>query len=283
VAAGLDVFLREGCPACHRIAGVHASAEHGPALTAIARRRSREELRDRLLRPQAASPRTPMPPVIVPGEELVRLVRFLEAQTGAGERLPGRELAPTTPGRPRLADHFPAEHPRAPNATAGALFVRRLGCRGCHALGEREAGVPDLSYVGWYRTAKDVREALRDPARRFPGTFMPRPDMPEAVIESLVSYLAARRAPLPSTPAQVYAQACRRCHGRPGARDPKAVVLMGKPPILDPGLARVPRARFLEVVRDGRAGTAMPAWGRVLSPRFIEELAGSLAAAGGRP
>lgn len=270
VAAGLRLYLEDGCPSCHRLARVYRATAGGPSLDGVGARRTRAELLVRLREPQRASPGSPMPPSSREAHELEALAAFLLAQREA----PAADLA----SPPGLGDHFPRESLElsSASAAAGALWARRLGCAGCHRLGEADAGVPDLRLVGWYASGEELLLSLREPGRRFPGGHMPRYELelPPLLSASLLEYLALQRAPLPSSPEEVLRGVCLRCHGARGERDPKAVVLARRPPALTPA---PPRERFLETVVKGRAGSAMAPWGRALSRPFVESLHVALA------
>jgi mono/diheme cytochrome c family protein len=270
VAAGLRLYLEDGCPSCHRLARVYRATAGGPLLDGVGARRTRVELLARLREPQRGSPGSPMPPSSREAHELEALAAFLLAQRVAAG------AAPLPP--PGLADHFPADSLSASTASPalGALFARRLGCVGCHRLGEADGGVPDLRLVGWYASGEELLLSLREPGRRFPGGHMPRYELelPPLLTASLLEHLALQRAPLPSSPEEVLRGVCLRCHGARGERDPKAVVLARRPPPLSPA---PPRERFLEAVLKGRAGSAMAPWGRALSRPFVESLHGALA------
>jgi mono/diheme cytochrome c family protein len=295
VASGLRLYLEEGCPACHRLARVYRATDGGPSLDGVGARRTREQLLLRLRQPQRDSPSSPMPPSTREAHELGALVSFLLARRGSD---------PASARSPGLGDHFPKDglELSAASPARGALWARRLGCVGCHRLGDADGGVPDLRLVGWYASGEELLLALREPGRRFPGGHMPRYELelPGLLTASLLDYLALQRAPLPSAPEEVLRGVCLRCHGPAGVRDPKAVVLSrgaGRsapargataslpparwPPPLSPA---PPRERFLEAVLSGRKGSAMAPWGRALSRGFIESLHAALGTLGdGRP
>jgi mono/diheme cytochrome c family protein len=268
VAAGMDMFVSQGCPACHRVAGVYCAAENGPALSRVGRRLPPAAIRRRILRPRAANAVSPMPPTGLAGRDVDRLVLFLSAQVGVENELGSSAKWSMTSRRPRLAEHLGLEV-AAPGPAVGALWVRSAGCAGCHRVGRRDGGVVDLQHVGWTATAEEIRQALRRPRDRFTGSYMPRLDLPGAVEESILAFLA-RKAPLPSTPGRILREVCGRCHGK--TRDPRWVVLGRAPPDLRRSGRPVPRRLFVETVRAGRSGSAMAPWGRVLSPRFIETI-----------
>jgi mono/diheme cytochrome c family protein len=281
VARGMDLFLAQGCTSCHRVQGIYNFSEIGPSLSRVGSRLSFEQLRQRVLRPQDPNVASPMPPVLgLTPEEIQRLVTFLLAQVGLENELGSSAKWGQLVGqRPNLADHFPTDYPAKPNPAAGALWARKVGCVGCHRLGEGDRGVPDLRHVGWTATTEELREALVQPHQRVPGTRMPRLEMPEPVVGSVLAYLGLQKAPLPSSPSQVFGQVCSRCHGKP--RDPKWVVLARRPPPLDPRPRALSREAFVTTVSEGRKNSAMAAWGRALSKGFIGSIYDTLAPDGG--
>jgi mono/diheme cytochrome c family protein len=269
IAAGMDLFLSRGCYACHRVAGVYRFSDAGPDLTRVGSRLSRRVIRRHLVKPQARRPTSAMPPTSLRDRELERLTLFLVAQAG-----PDRELGSSgrsqlaSLGSPRLSDHFRSEYPASESPAAGALWARRVGCLGCHRLGEGDGGVPDLGLVGWITAVQELRSAITRPQGRFPKSYMPALEMPPAVVGSVVSYLALQKRPLPSEPRTVFAEVCGRCHA--SDRDPAWVVLNRAPPLLYGKGRRLPdRDSFVATVRKGSKGTAMAAWGRVLSETFL--------------
>ncbi|MBI5535367.1 MAG: c-type cytochrome [Deltaproteobacteria bacterium] len=276
VAAGLTLFLSQGCASCHRVAGVFSAAEHGPALSSIAQARSREAIERILLQPQASNAASPMPPLTLPPADQDKLVTFLLAQVGPDQEQ-GCSVAcamQAVSARPGPLGHFPDDPSQKPNAATGALWARRIGCAGCHRLSNTEAGVPDLTRVGWYRNEAQLRNMLRDPRKVVPATWMPLLNLPEPVVESLVAWLLLQRVPLPSLPKEVFRDVCRRCHGQD--RDAKVVVLSKRPPLLEGRKESLTREKFVEVATRGVDGTAMPPWGRMLSPPFLGAIHESL-------
>jgi mono/diheme cytochrome c family protein len=269
VAAGQELYVGGACPACHRIEGMHAFDQRGPDLTRVGLRRRGDELRARLRRPQAppADPRSPMPPSRLSPADLERLVVFLIAQTG--DRAGTGTWRGRDPGVASLVDRLGAPLPSRPNAGAGGLWTRRLGCTGCHRAAEDLRGVPDLRFVGLTRDRRYLESMVRDPASAVPGTAMPGLGAPESVAASIVEYLVLQRYPLPSSPEDVFEEICTRCHG--DRRDPGAVVLASRPPGLGEGCP-VTSETFVEVVNAGRPRTAMAPWGKLFSARFVEDL-----------
>jgi mono/diheme cytochrome c family protein len=156
-----------------------------------------------------------------------------------------------------------------------------VGCLGCHRLGDGDRGVPDLRLAGWTTAARELRSTIIRPQGRFPKTLMPALQMPPAVVGSVVSYLALQKRPLPSEPRAVFIEVCGRCHA--SDRDPAWVVLNRAPPLLSGKGHRLPdRDAFVETARKGSQGTAMAAWGRVLSEAFLRGIYRHLSGGGGQ-
>jgi len=269
VSRGSELFISQGCHACHRIDGLYRFGDSAPRLSRLGSRRTRREIRQFLLRPRQDSTTSPMPPLDLPKRQTRQLVLFLLAQVGVDSELgsSAKSAALSAWHRPSLSSHFADEYPAANNPAAGALWARRAGCAGCHRLGEQDGGVPDLRHVGWTATAREIKDMLTRPGSRVPGTHMPALELPRSVVDSVASYLALQKIPLPSSPTRVLREVCNRCHGL--RRDPKSVVLTRRPPLLTRGLSR---AKFVNTVSKGRPGSAMAPWGRVLSREFVEAI-----------
>jgi cytochrome c oxidase subunit II len=86
-ARGLEVFLEQGCGACHAIAGTDADGRLGPDLTHFGSRRTiaaatvpntRGHLGGWIVDPQGIKPGNLMPPMRVGSDELLALLDFLE-------------------------------------------------------------------------------------------------------------------------------------------------------------------------------------------------------------
>jgi len=75
---------------------------------------------------------------------------------------------------------------------------------------------------------------------------------------------------------RLYAQRCSVCHGITGEADTKIGKAVDPPPrnLADPAFAsKFSRDRIERVVRDGKAGTVMPSWKRVLDDQEIRAVA----------
>ena len=73
----------------------------------------------------------------------------------------------------------------------------------------------------------------------------------------------------------LYEQYCTVCHGTHGAADTPLGRILQPPPrnLADPvAMARINDARLHEAIREGKPGTSMPAWNRILNIQQIEDL-----------
>ena len=74
----------------------------------------------------------------------------------------------------------------------------------------------------------------------------------------------------------IYEQYCTVCHGKHGEADTPLGRILQPPPrsLTDPvAMARINDARLREAIKDGKPGTSMPAWSRILSTSQIDDVA----------
>jgi cytochrome c oxidase subunit II len=85
--AGQEAFFEYGCAECHTVDGHGATGGDGPDLTDLASRESiaagiapndREHLTELIVEPWSLKPGNPMPPTAIEGEDLERLLDYLE-------------------------------------------------------------------------------------------------------------------------------------------------------------------------------------------------------------
>lgn len=175
---------------------------------------------------------------------------------------------------------------------AGRALFDADGCRSCHAIaGVGGNAAPDLAYVGFRHSAKWLDLWLRSPRAWKRGTLMPEfrlaPDDRAAIVAYLSSLKGRDWHPWkPGDGKAIFLQAgCVACHGAQGKG--------GFPNDNVPGLA-IPALTSVgqtytkeELIRKITEGSKpqkadpsgpeplvfMPAWGKVLSAREIEDVA----------
>jgi mono/diheme cytochrome c family protein len=73
----------------------------------------------------------------------------------------------------------------------------------------------------------------------------------------------------------LYLQYCSVCHGHDGLSNTSLARVLEPPPrkLADPvAMARINTERVFKVIKEGKSGTAMPGWGRLLNDRQIREI-----------
>ncbi|TBR21061.1 c-type cytochrome [bacterium] len=195
----------------------------------------------------------------------------------------------------------------APASAGGRALFDASGCGACHAVGGKGGNSgPDLSFVGFRRSASWLDGWLRDPHAVKAATLMPRPGLSDGDRRGLVEYLAslqgadapsgARPWDAPGLAADpvargkvLYAKAgCVACHGPAGAGgQPNAGAKGGLIPALTSVAETYTPDELAEKVRRGsrlEAASSMPAWGEKLDDSEVRAVAAYLLTLGaGKP
>jgi len=280
VARGRELFFKTGCYGCHRIEEI-SSGTLGPDLTEVGKERKLDYLWGHIVNPRDYTATSIMPQFKLTDEDRKALVIFLKSRRGSDLtesdterfRLKSANVTPALPGvsEPGAAAAGPALTP----AARGEKLVGDLACMSCHKLGDRDGGIsPDLSYEGLMRDQPWLMDHFRSPRSRIPDSNMPAFGLPQADFEAITAYLLTRTTPpAAATPADTFKTLCVRCHGEKG--DGKGINYL----YLDPAprdltraefMVSKPQERFIASIRDGVAGTSMPAWGKSLSDEQVK-------------
>lgn len=168
------------------------------------------------------------------------------------------------------------------------------GCAACHRVDGRGGNSgPDLSFVGFRRSAKWLERWLSSPRAWKPDTKMPEPALGARERAELVDYLSSLTGPAPRVPSGAPAArgkalfktlGCVACHGPAGrGGHPNNNVPGGRIPAL-PALVSTYtkdelKARIKNGIRpekeDPRGDeplVAMPAWGELLKDEDLDAL-----------
>ena len=230
-AHGARIYDALNCAGCHAHAD-HSPHAAGPPLTFEPVRVQATWLREFLRAPHAVRPfgtrpgsGARMPDFALTAEEADSIATFLLQ----------RDVAPLAPFEPLPLSRFA-------RAKLDTLFDRRWSCLGCHRWSGRGGRIgPDLGLAATRLRPEFVRAVLDDPRHLVPGTVMPRPLLPDDVLDGIASRLIAgpdrilqgdtaragylsliehATVAVPAAaPASTYATHCATCHGAGGAGD----------------------------------------------------------------
>lgn len=185
-----------------------------------------------------------------------------------------------------------------PGPQDGQAYFKQLNCRSCHRIGSEGAGRggPDLTVVGFRKSAEWLDLYLKDPKAWDPKTLMPNPRLSEKGRAALVDYLSGLRGeawsggrpwagiaePVAKGRLIYNAVGCVSCHGREGkGGTPNNNVEGGSIPALDnvretftePELKAKLAKGVIPVAKDPTAPAPMlqmPAWEKLLDATEID-------------
>lgn len=195
--------------------------------------------------------------------------------------------------------------PATPESRGRGVYAA-YDCKRCHRVGYDGGDTgPDLTFVGFRKSAEFLDAWLRDPAAWQPNTLMPNFRLGDGPRADLAAYLATLKGEAyragPGAPwdsfgfkgnalkrgAAVYARAgCVTCHGaggKGGYRNNNAIG--GLVPAVEKAAQGFSREELVKRISDGVAHPVkadpagaepmlrMPAWKEVLSPDEIEAVA----------
>jgi mono/diheme cytochrome c family protein len=152
----------------------------------------------------------------------------------------------------------------------GEKLVLDRACTACHKLGDRDGGIaPDLSFEGSLRDEQWISRHFKNPKSTMADSIMPAFRFTDDEFKAMTAYLLTLKgAPAPIQGEAIYKALCLRCHGEKGdGHGPIAEHLDPYPRDLtkDGFMNSKPEARLVASIRNGVAGTSMPAWGKMLS------------------
>ncbi|MBI2837762.1 MAG: c-type cytochrome [Acidobacteria bacterium] len=137
--------------------------------------------------------------------------------------------------------HASGDSVSMPHLERGRRLFFEKNCYGCHRIDDLSEGAlgPDLSEVGKKWKLDYLWESLVDPRANTPVSFMPKFNLRDDEVKSLVIFLKSRRG---TNPAQTSLQRYRARAGRSAAA--------GQAPVLQADLPEDPVARGEVLVRD---------------------------------
>ena len=268
---GQELFEKYACVGCHTIRGV-SRGTLGPDLSDVGNRFRLDYLHEAIEDPAANMPMTLMPRYKMPEQDRIDLVVFLKSRRG--KTLVEDPYTLRTKTR-QWKKQTPTEVPVTVDA-GKAAFTKRA-CIACHMLGDQDGALaPDLSYLGKIREADYVAAHLANPRGHTPDSNMPNFWMHETERQAIAKYLTSLDdIKVPESPAEQYKLLCSRCHGEEGGGDGAiAENLVPRPREFTNAkfFNWLPEERAYKAIREGVGGTAMPAFGTLLSEPQAEEL-----------
>lgn len=276
VTKGRQLFFSSNCYGCHKVEGLSDGAI-GPDLTESGKKFKIDYLWESIADPRANSATSVMPKFRLNDGEIRSLVIFLKSRRGMNfaETEIQRYRAKLNEGvaAPAVTTAAPPANPVA----FGEKLVTDRACLACHKLGDKDGGIaPDLTWSGLMRDEKWIYDHFRDPRALISDSIMPSFRFPEPEFRALSAFLASRTAkPAAMSPADAYKTFCLRCHGEQGdGHGPIAIYLDPYPRDLTKAgfMNSKPLDRLTKSIKEGVAGTSMPAWGKVLDDSQVSGL-----------
>ncbi len=275
VAKGRQLFFEKNCYGCHKIEGMSAGTL-GPDLSEVGKKFKLDYLWESIVEPRANSATSFMPKFNLSEEETKALVVFLKSRRGVNFSETSLDryragLSKEKEGSPMLTEVAETKPVASGSLIAlGEKLINDRSCLACHKLGNRDGAVaPDLSFEGLLKDDKWTMDHFRDPRSRISDSIMPTFNFPDNEYQAMTAYLMSLKTPPPLIdPSGMYSSLCARCHGDLG--DGKGMIAV----YLDPYPRDLTKAgfmssksdeRLMDSIRNGVAGTSMPAWGRVLN------------------
>ncbi|MBL0156777.1 MAG: c-type cytochrome [Bryobacterales bacterium] len=271
VDRGRKLFFSNNCYGCHRIEGL-SDGTQGPDLTEVGKKFKLDYLMESIVDPRANLATSFMPKFNLSDADVKDMVIFLKSRRGVNFAETSLQRYRAVLNAKRPADEA-AKEPVLQGAaliSQGEKLVTDRACTACHKLGARDGGVaPDLSFEGLLKEEAWVEEHFKNPRLSISDSIMPAFRFADADFKAMTAYLVSlKTAPAMTNGAESYKALCLRCHGEKGD---------GHGPIawyLDPYPRDLTKAGFINSksmerltssIKNGVAGTSMPAWGRTLN------------------
>ena len=272
VTKGRELFFTSNCYGCHRIEGL-SDGTIGPDLSDVGKKWKLDYLWGRIADPKSILATSIMPKFNLKEEDIKALVVFLKSRKGRNfaETEIQRFKVKLTGGAELVqATIKPVEIRPAEMVKQGEKLVLDRACTACHKLGDRDGGIaPDLSFEGLLKDGPWLYDHFKNPKSRMSDSIMPAFRFTDDEFKAMTAYLLTLRGtPAPPASDAIYKSLCLRCHGEKGdGQGPIATHLDPFPRDLTKSgfMNSKPEARLVASIRNGVAGTSMPAWGKLLS------------------
>lgn len=281
VKKGRELFFASNCYGCHRIEGL-SDGTIGPDLSDVGRKWKLDYLWGRIADPKSILATSIMPKFNLKDEDIKALVVFLKSRKGKNftETEIQRFKVKLTGGAELVqATIKPVKINPSEMVKQGEKLVQDRACTACHKLGSRDGGIaPDLSFEGQLRDGDWIYKHFKNPKSTMPDSIMPAFRFTDDEFKAMTAYLLTLKgAATPAAGEAIYKSLCLRCHGEKGdGHGPIAEHLDPYPRDLTKAgfMNSKAEARLVNSVRNGVAGTSMPAWGKLVSEEQAKAVLG---------
>lgn len=283
VTKGRELFFSSNCYGCHRIEGL-SDGTIGPDLSDVGKKWKLDYLWGRIADPKFILATSIMPKFNLKEEDIKALVVFLKSRKGRNfaETEIQRFKVKLTGGAELVqATIKPVQINPAEMVKQGEKLVLDRACTACHKLGDRDGGIaPDLTFEGLLKDGPWIYEHFKNPKSTMPDSIMPAFRFTDDEFKAMTAYLLTLKgSPAPATGEAIYKSLCLRCHGEKGdGHGPIAEHLDPYPRDLTKAgfMNSKSEARLVASIRNGVAGTSMPAWGKLLSEEQAKVVLGHI-------
>jgi sulfur oxidation c-type cytochrome SoxX len=281
VTKGRELFFSSNCYGCHRIEGL-SDGTIGPDLSDVGKKWKLDYLWGRIADPKSILATSIMPKFNMKEEDIKALVIFLKSRKGRNfaETEIQRFKVKLTGGAELVqATIKPVQINAAEMLKQGEKLVLDRACTACHKLGDRDGGIaPDLSFEGQLRDGAWLLSHFKNPKSTMPDSIMPAFRFTDDEFKAMTAYLLTLKGPAtPSGGEAIYKSLCLRCHGEKGdGLGPIAEHLDPAPRDLTKAgfMNSKPETRLVASIRNGVAGTSMPAWGKLVTEEQAKAVLG---------
>ena len=276
VNRGRQLFFQFNCYGCHKVEGL-SEGTLAPELTDAGKKFKIDYIWESLVDPRANLATSFMPKFNISKEDAKSLVIFLKSRRGINfnETSLAQYRTRLAAAKGESAALVPAAKVADPLAH-GRDLVKERACAACHKIGDEDGGIaPDLSFEGNLKDEQWIFDHFKNPRSRMPDSIMPAFRFSDGDFRSMTAYLLSLKAkPAVLNGADTFKTYCSRCHGDKGDGNGRiALYLDPSPRDLTKSAFMNSKAqdRFVAAIRDGVAGTSMPAWGKVMADSQIRE------------
>ena len=192
MVAGRDIYLANGCAACHGPSG--EGTHFAPALIGVRRKYSTAQLSALVRNPTQKMKDGGMPTIAVSDRQLSELVAYVASLSGAV----AAPAAPPPGAVPNPAAAAAPAPPLSPEALRGRELFQHYSCETCHGTGglRGTAAAPGLAGTASVLPAPVLENLLRHHSRAMQQGGMPLTNLNARDMAAIIAFIRS----LPATP-----------------------------------------------------------------------------------